>query len=156
MLLVLRSGCRWGEVPRELGDGSTGVAAVAARGSGRHPGASVAGGSLLAGRPAAAALGGSLFGWHVRAGQKRGHGVGLTRKGKGTRLMLHTDGQGVPIGMQPASAQRAEVRLAEATLATVRVAKRRGRPRTRPRRLVCCRGCVLLAMATNCLNRLLQ
>ena len=51
--------------------------------------------------------------------------------------MLHTDGTGVPIGMLVASAQQAEVRLAEATLATMQVPGRRGRPRTRPQRLVC-------------------
>ena len=54
--------------------------------------------------------------------------------------MLITDGTGVPVGMLVASAQQAEVRLAEATLATVQVQGQRGRPRTRPQRLVCDRG----------------
>lgn len=54
--------------------------------------------------------------------------------------MLVTDGEGLPIGLLVESAQKSEVRLAEATLATVRVARRRGRARTRPERLTCDRG----------------
>ena len=51
--------------------------------------------------------------------------------------MLVTDGQGIAIGLLIESATPPhEVKLAEATLATVRVAQRRGRPRTRPRELV--------------------
>ncbi len=50
--------------------------------------------------------------------------------------MLVTDGNGVPIGLLIASATPHEVTLAEATLATVQVAQRRGRPRTRPKELV--------------------
>ena len=54
--------------------------------------------------------------------------------------MLVTDGQGVPIGALVHSAQPAEIRLAEATLRTVRVSRRWGRPRTRPRTLVADKG----------------
>lgn len=54
--------------------------------------------------------------------------------------MLVTDGQGLPLGLHLASAQQAEVRLAEATLATVRVPRQHGRPKTRPRQLVADRG----------------
>ncbi len=55
--------------------------------------------------------------------------------------MLVTDGQGIPLGIQLASAQRSEVRLAESTLATVRVPRLgRGRPRQRPGTLVADRG----------------
>lgn len=54
--------------------------------------------------------------------------------------MLVTDGEGLPIGLLVESAQKSEVRLAEATLATVRVARRPGRDRTRPGRLTCDRG----------------
>jgi transposase len=50
--------------------------------------------------------------------------------------MLVTEGNGIPIGLLIESATPHEVKLAEATLATVRVAQRRGRPRTRPRELV--------------------
>lgn len=54
--------------------------------------------------------------------------------------MLVTEGTGLPVGFYLASAQRAEVRLAEATLATIRVPRRRGRPRKRPKSLVADRG----------------
>lgn len=54
--------------------------------------------------------------------------------------MVVVDGQGVPIGALVASAQRAEVSLAPATLATIRVPQVCGRPRTRPRQLTADRG----------------
>lgn len=54
--------------------------------------------------------------------------------------MVVVEGRGVPIGVLLASAQRAEITLAPATLATVRVPSRQGRPRTRPRQLVADRG----------------
>lgn len=54
--------------------------------------------------------------------------------------MLVTDGEGLPIGLLVEGAQVSEVRLAERTLETVRVARKRGRPRSRPGRLTCDRG----------------
>ena len=66
--------------------------------------------------------------------------MGLTRKGKGTKVMLVTDAKGVPIGGLVASAQEAEIKLAEPPLATVNVPRRRGRPRSRPLELVADRG----------------
>lgn len=66
--------------------------------------------------------------------------MGLTRKGKGTKWMLVTDGQGIPLGFQLASAQQSEVRLAEATLATIRVPRPGRRPKTRPRQVVADKG----------------
>src|SRR5215211_4524142 len=50
--------------------------------------------------------------------------------------MAVVDGHGTPLGLLVASAQQAEVRLAEPTLATIHVPQRRGRPKTRPRELV--------------------
>jgi transposase len=51
------------------------------------------------------------------------------------------DGCGVPIGAQLASAQISEHRLAESTLATVKVPRTgRGRPRSRLRRVIADRG----------------
>lgn len=55
-------------------------------------------------------------GCHFRPSQKGGDQVGLTRKGKGTKLMLVVDNQGTPLGALVASAQRAEITLAEATI----------------------------------------
>jgi transposase len=50
--------------------------------------------------------------------------------------MLVTDGNGLPLGFIVASAQEAEISLAEETLADVRVPQRRGRPKTRPKEVV--------------------
>jgi IS5 family transposase len=50
--------------------------------------------------------------------------------------MVVADGQGLPIGLHVASARPHESQLAQATLATVRVPQRCGRPRTRPKELV--------------------
>jgi transposase len=65
-----------------------------------------------------------------------GAGVGLTRKGKGTKWVLVVDGHSLPLGFHLASANQAEVRLAEQTLASIRVARSRGRPKERPAKLV--------------------
>jgi transposase len=51
-------------------------------------------------------------------------------------VLIVADGQGLPLGLYVASAQPHESQLVEATLATVRVPQRRGRPRTRPKELV--------------------
>ncbi len=62
--------------------------------------------------------------------------MGSTKRGKGTRLMVVADGNGLPIGLQVASAQPHELTLARSTLETVRVPRRRGRQRKRPQELV--------------------
>jgi transposase len=54
--------------------------------------------------------------------------------------MLVVENQDVPIGGLVASAQQAEVKLAEPTLTTVRVPRLCGRPRTRPKELVADKG----------------
>lgn len=69
-----------------------------------------------------------------------GEKVGLIRKGKGTKWMLMTDGNGLPLGFHLDSAQVAEVRLAERTLETVAVPRPPGRPRQRLAKLVADRG----------------
>lgn len=66
--------------------------------------------------------------------------MGLTRRGKGSKLMLVVDGRGLPLGVLVASAREAEVHLAEPTLATVRVPRWRGRPKTRPQEVVADKG----------------
>jgi len=52
--------------------------------------------------------------------------------------MVVVDGQGIPLGNYLGSASPAEVKLAEITLAAVRVPnpKQRGRPRQKPKRLI--------------------
>src|SRR6202162_3535210 len=56
--------------------------------------------------------------------EKRGPGVGKTKRGKGTKWMVVVDGAGVPLGDHLCSASPAEVRLAETTLASIRVGRR--------------------------------
>ena len=50
------------------------------------------------------------------------------------------DGAGIPLGTLVASAQKAEVTLAEPVLDSVRVPRRRGRPRKRPKSVVADKG----------------
>jgi Transposase DDE domain len=72
----------------------------------------------------------------ARGGEK----VGVTKKGKGTKWMLVVEGNGLPLGFHLDSATRAEAKLAEQTLDTIRVARPRGRPKRRPDKLVADRG----------------
>ena len=64
----------------------------------------------------------------------------MTRRGKGTKLMLVVEGNGIPVGLHLDSAQRGEVKLARTTLETIRVGQPRGRPRTRSRHLTADKG----------------
>jgi transposase len=54
--------------------------------------------------------------WYVFPGKKGGSKVGKTKRGKGSKLMVVADGQGVPLGVLTASASPAEVKLIEDTL----------------------------------------
>src|SRR5512147_3240945 len=85
-------------------------------------------------------LGRDVHGRQFRPGEKRGAAVGKTKRGKGTKWMVLVDGQGVPLGALLASASPHEVTLAEATLARVKVPRRRGRPRTKPQRIIADKG----------------
>lgn len=70
-------------------------------------------------------------------GEKRGPAVGKTKRGKGTKWMVVVDGQGLPLGIHLDAASPAEVRLLEATLATIAVPRAgRGRPRQKPTRVI--------------------
>src|SRR6516225_1817840 len=70
--------------------------------------------------------------------KKRGAGVGKTKRGKGTKWMVVVDGRGLPLGNYLHSASPAEVRLAETTLAAIRVGRihHAGRPRQKPMRVI--------------------
>jgi transposase len=85
-------------------------------------------------------VGRNLLGWQLRPGEKGGLAVGKTKRGKGTKWMVLVDGQGLPLGVRLESASPAEVKLAEATLAEVRVPRRKGRPRQKPERVIADRG----------------
>src|SRR5579863_6515516 len=79
-----------------------------------------------------------VSGRQFRSGEKRGCGVGKTKRGKGTKWMVVVDGRGLPLGNSLHSASPAEVKLAETTLATIRVGRshRAGRPRQKPLRVI--------------------
>jgi hypothetical protein len=79
---------------------------------------------------------GGLPGRQFRPGENRGTGVGKTTVGKGSKVMVVADGHGLPIGLHVDSARPHESQLAGSTLATIRVPRWRGRPRTRPKALV--------------------
>ena len=73
----------------------------------------------------------------VCVGEKRGDCVGKTKRGKGTKWMVLVDGAGLPLGALLSSASPAEVKLAEQTLAEVKVPRRAvGRPKSKPARVV--------------------
>ncbi len=73
----------------------------------------------------------------LRARQKGGAEVSKTKRGKGTKVMLVADGNGLPLGLCLASADHHEVKLAVPALQTVRVPQRGGgRPKQRPEELV--------------------
>lgn len=54
--------------------------------------------------------------------------------------MLVADGGGIPLGTLVESAQKAEVKLADSTLAKVKVRRARGHPRSRPKEVVADKG----------------
>ncbi|MEJ5343760.1 MAG: IS5 family transposase [Chloroflexus sp.] len=83
-----------------------------------------------------AGLGTRVAGRQLRSSEKRGTGGGTTKVGKGSKVMVVVDGTGVPIGLHVASAHPHERTLAEATVRTIRVPRRRGRPSTRPNEVV--------------------
>src|SRR6185312_15791258 len=53
---------------------------------------------------------------HLRGGEKRGAGVGPTRRGKGTKIMAIADRHGLPLAVHVGSASPNEIELVEATL----------------------------------------
>src|SRR6202158_486859 len=79
-----------------------------------------------------------VFGRQFCSREKRGCGVGKTKRGKGTKWMVVVDGRGVPLGKSPPSGSPGESTLAETTLATIRVGRRHhgGRPRQKPLRVI--------------------
>jgi Transposase DDE domain len=86
--------------------------------------------------PRQARVSAGLPGGEFRAGEKGGSGVGKTKVGKGSKVMLVAVALGLPIGLEVDSAQPHETQLADATLATIGVPQQRGRLRTQPKGLV--------------------
>src|SRR5437016_8464531 len=91
-------------------------------------------------RTGATGLGRDLRRRQLCAGKKRGACVGKTKRGKGTKWMVVASGQGIPMGVQLASASPHETTLIESMLEQVSVPRRRGRPRKNPTRLIYDKG----------------
>jgi len=136
ILYVLRTGCRWGDVTRKYGSPTTCWRRLRAW---EESGIWEQIWRLLLARLdeqgklqwAHAFLDGSFV-----PAKRGGASVDKTKRGKGTKVMLVADGEGLPIGLMLASANHHEVRLAAAALQTVRVPRRRGRPKRHPKELV--------------------
>ena len=63
--------------------------------------------------------------------------VGKTKRGKGTKIMILSDGNGTPMAALTESASVYDVKLIEQTISQVRVPRRgRGRPKTKVKRLI--------------------
>src|SRR5271167_255593 len=112
------------------------LAAAEAMGRRRRLAGGVACTTRRAGRRRSIEVGRDLPGWQLRPGEKRGLAVGKTKRGKGTKWMVLVDGGGLPLGVRLESASPAEVTLAEATLAEVKVPRPKGRPRQKPKRII--------------------
>jgi transposase len=137
---VLRAGARWADLPRRYGASST--CHLRLQRWQREGVWERLWHALLTRLDAHGQLDwqrGHLDGTFIPA-KKGGEAIGLTRRGKGSKLMAVVDGQGTPLGLLVASAQRAEIKLAEPTLATIHVPRRRGRPKIRPQELVADKG----------------
>jgi transposase len=63
--------------------------------------------------------------------KRGGDEIGTTKIGKGSKIMLVAERNGVPIGLHVTSAQPHELRLAEKALASIRIPGKRGRPKKR-------------------------
>ena len=136
IVYVLITGCRWQDLPREYGTPTTVWRRL------KRWGEEGVWECIWRAALAALDLQGKLD-WTMAfldgsfaSAKKGGAMVGLTKKGKGIKWMLVTDGNGLPLGFHLDSAHVAEVQLAEQTLDTIAVSRPRGRPRQRPDKLV--------------------
>jgi transposase len=67
------------------------------------------------------------------AGEPDDHALGRSRGGFGTKIHLVTDGHGLPLAAEVSAGQRHESLYAEPVLEAVRIRRRNGRVRTRPK-----------------------
>jgi hypothetical protein len=69
------------------------------------------------------------------AGEPDDHALGRSRGGLSTKIHLVTHARGLPLAAKVTAGPRHESKAFEPTLSAVRVPRRRGRPRQRPKRL---------------------
>jgi transposase len=67
------------------------------------------------------------------AGEPADHALGRSRGGFGTKVHLVTDGAGLPLAVEVSAGQRHDSVYAEPVLRAVRIRRRDGRVRTRPK-----------------------
>src|SRR5271156_4335746 len=135
---ILRSGARWQDMPEKFPHPSTCWRRAARLGGAGRLVEHLAIVSERVERAPAIEVERVVFGREFCTREKRGCGVGKTKRGKGTKWMVVVDGRGLPLGNSLHSASPAEVKLAETTLATIRVGRshQAGRPRQKPLRVI--------------------
>jgi transposase len=92
-------------------------------------------------------------------GEPEDHALGRSRGGGGftTKLHLLTDGNGLPLAPHLTAGQRHESRAFEPLMRAVRLPRhRRGRPRTRPKRLLGDRAYSTPAIREHCRRRAIE
>ena len=70
-----------------------------------------------------------FYRWQLCSGQKRGSGIGKTKRGKGSKIMAIADGNGLPVAISTHDASPHEVNLVKETLSKSFI-------RTKPKRLI--------------------
>ncbi|MCL4880381.1 MAG: transposase [Anaerolineae bacterium] len=70
--------------------------------------------------------------------------------GKGSKVRVVVEGNGLPIGLHVASAQPHELTLAEPTLNTICVPQKQGRPKSRPKSWWLTKPMTALTFAASC------
>jgi transposase len=86
-------------------------------------------------------------------GEPEDHALGRSRGGFTTKLHLLTDANGLPLAVHSTAGQRHESRAFEPLMASVRLPRRRGRPRTRPERPLGDRAYSTPAIREHCRRR---
>lgn len=78
--------------------------------------------------------------WDICISKKRGLKVDKTKKGKGTKIMLAVDGNGIPLTLLTEATNISEFKLALQTIDQISVSTRPLHPHTRPEILVADKG----------------
>lgn len=136
ILYVLKTGCAWADVPVAYGSDSTcwrRLQTWTADGTWEHIWH-----TLLGDLDAVAQIDWqhAYMDASFVPAKKGGRGVGKTMAGKGSKIMLLTEGSGLPLSLVVGSAQPHEMRYTRRTLAGVSVPQPHARPRTRPDELI--------------------
>ena len=138
ILWILRSGARWQDLPEEFPRPSTCWRRLRDWEEQERLAENLADLSGRAERTPTIEVERVVSGRQFRSGEKRGSGVGKTKRGKGTKWMVVVDGRVFLWETTFTLPPRRRSSSSEATLATIRVGRRHraGRPRQKPVRLI--------------------